>query len=71
MLNPSPVSKWDDQKTGPTRGNMMVDTGAAITLATTAWVEVHGLSIKEGKKIAVRGAAGHGVQVLGTTSFTV
>ena len=37
---------------------MMVDTGAAITLVTKAWAEAHGLKIKEGKKVTVRGALG-------------
>ncbi len=54
-------SKWDDEKLGPTRGYMMVDTGAAITLATSAWVAAHGLKIKEGNSAVVRGATGHEV----------
>ena len=50
---------------------MMVDTGAAITMVTKGWAEAHGLTIKAGKKLNVRGAAGQEIGVLGVTSFTV
>ncbi len=50
---------------------MMVDTGAAVTIVTTAWAEAHGLKVKEGHNFAVRSASGEGMKIQGTTSFTV
>jgi predicted aspartyl protease len=46
---------------------MMVDTGAALTLVTKKWADVHGLKVNPAKKVAVRGAGGIDVTVLGTT----
>jgi predicted aspartyl protease len=49
----------------------MLDTGASLTLVTKKWAADHGLRISEGKSLAVKGAGGTGIQVLGTTAFTV
>ena len=46
-----------------TRGHMMVDTGAAVTMVTRAWAEATGLKVTQGKKINVLGAGGDGVRV--------
>lgn len=47
------ASKWEAvieqaRKQPFTRGHMMVDTGAAMTLLTEEWVKAHGLKITEG-----------------------
>ena len=59
----APQSKWEDASSGPrpasvTRGCMMVDTGAGITLVTKAWVEAHGLKLSAPSAGSVRGASG-------------
>jgi hypothetical protein len=65
------ASKWEDGKPAPTKGHMMIDTGAAVTLVTTKWASDHGLRVNDGKKLSIRGAGGGNVKVLGTTAFTV
>ena len=70
----APSSKWEDLSTSSgkaTRGNMLVDTGAGITLVTKTWAEAHGLKISAPLPTSVYGAAGQAVDVVGTTSFTV
>ena len=56
-------SKWEDSSAVPkgssvTKGSMMVDTGAGITLVTKAWVEAHGLKMSSPSAGKVRGASG-------------
>ncbi len=53
-------SKWEGGKPAPTKGHVMVDTGAAVTLVTAAWARAHGLKVNEDDKDAVEisGAAG-------------
>ena len=55
----------------PTRGNMMVDTGAAVTLVTRVWADAHGLRVSPPSGVTIRGAAGHSVEVVGTTQMTI
>ena len=68
-------SKWEDAAANTvvaaTKGTMMVDTGAAVTLVTKAWADAHGLKVSPPSGIAIRGAAGHSVEVVGTTSMTI
>ena len=54
-----------------TKGNAMIDTGAAITLLTKKWADTHELKItpKDNKKVT--GASGSPVVMLGVTSFTM
>ena len=54
-----------------TKGNMMVDSGAGITLVTKVWAEAHGLRISAPPLTSVRGAAGQAVEVIGTVSMTL
>ena len=54
-----------------TKGHLMVDTGAAVTLVTQAWANAHGLKISQGKKINVKGAGGTAIPVVGQTQFTL
>ena len=49
----------------------MVDTGAAVSVVSTAWAEAHGLKITQGKKINIRGAGGATIPTAGSTSFTI
>ncbi len=74
-LGGAPSSKWEDSAAkallGATGGHMMVDTGAAVTLVTKRWAEAHGLKVSPTSGVAIKGAAGHAVEVVGTTSFTV
>ena len=53
-----------------TRGHMMVDTGAAVTMVTRLWAEAHGLKVTQGKKINVQGAGGDAIPTIGVTTFT-
>ncbi len=64
-------SKWEDGKPAPSKGHMMVDTGAAVTIVTEKWAAAHGLRVTPGKKINIRGAGGAEVETLGVTTFTV
>lgn len=65
------MSKWTEEKPSPTKGYMMVDSGAAITMITKKWAEAHGLRISPSSKVNVKGAAGQDVNVVGTTALTV
>jgi predicted aspartyl protease len=49
----------------------MIDTGAALTLVTRKWAETHGLKINTSKTVAVRGAGGVQVKVVGTVSMVL
>ena len=51
-------SKWEEGKPAPSKGHMMVDTGAAVTIVTKQWAAAHGLQVTPGKKINIRGAGG-------------
>ena len=51
-------SKWEEGKPAPSKGHMMVDTGAAVTIVTEKWAAAHGLRVTPGKKINIRGAGG-------------
>ena len=54
-----------------TKGAMMVDTGASITLVTRKWAETHGLKITPVSGISITGANGAPVDMIGTCSMTV
>ena len=54
-----------------TKGAMMVDTGASITLVTRKWAETHGLSITLVSGISITGGNGLPVNMIGTCSMTV
>ena len=54
-----------------TKGAMMVDTGASITLVTRKWAETHGLTITPVLGISITGANGAPVDMIGTCSMTV
>ena len=66
-------SKWEDESattiTSATRGAMMIDTGAAVTLVTKDWTDAHGLKVSAPSGVAIRGAAGHAVEVVGVASM--
>ena len=68
-------SKWEDAPAAATakatKGNMMIDTGAAVTLVTRAWAEAHGLKISSPPGISINGADGQAVEVVGTTAMTL
>ena len=64
-------SKWEDKKPAPTKGHVMLDTGAALTLVSTKWAASHGLKTTEGKALEVKGAGGSNITVLGVTAFTI
>ena len=49
----------------------MVDTGAAITLLTKKWADIHGLTIKEKAAEYILGANGMAFKIVGTTSMTL
>jgi hypothetical protein len=49
----------------------MLDTGASLTLVTQKWANDHGLRVTPAKQLAVKGAGGAGIQVLGVTAFTI
>lgn len=42
-------SKWEDaaapSPASATKGHVMIDTGAAVTVVTKAWADAHGLKI--------------------------
>ena len=68
------TSKWDDSSSATpqlTKGNLMVDTGAAVTLVTKAWAVAHGLKISSPPGISINGASGQSVEVVGTTQMTI
>ena len=54
-----------------TKGAMMVDTGASITLVTRKWAETHSLMIKPVSVISITGANGAPVDMVGTCSMMV
>ena len=54
-----------------TKGAMMVDTGASITLVTRKWAETHGLTITPVSGISITGTNGAPVDMIGTCSMTV
>ena len=54
-----------------TKGAMMVDMGASITLVTRKWVETHGLTITPVLGISITGANSAPVDMVGTCSMTV
>ena len=49
----------------------MVDTGAAITLLTKKWVDVHGLPVREKVAEYILGTNGTAVKIIGMTSMTL
>ena len=55
----------------PTKGTMMVDTGASITLVMKKWAETHGLRISEAEGISIIGANRTPVQMVGKCSATI
>ena len=55
----------------PTKGAMMVDTGASITLVTRKWAETHGLMITPVLGISITGTNGTPVDMVGTCSMMV
>ena len=69
------TSKWEEpsaQKTvTATKGSVMIDTGAAVTLVTKCWAEAHGLKVTPPSGVNIRGAAGMAVEVVGLTSMTM
>jgi Aspartyl protease len=54
-----------------TKGHVMVDTGAAVTMVTQAWATAHGLKVTPGKKINLRGAGGASIPTVGVSTFTL
>ena len=54
-----------------TRGTMMVDTGASISLVTRKWAEAHGLSVTPVSGISISGANGNPVETVGTCAMTL
>ena len=64
-------SKWEAGKPAPTKGHMMIDTGAAVTIVTEKWAAAHGLRVTPGKKVQIRGAGGANVETLEKTAFTI
>ena len=54
-----------------TKGAMMMDTGASITLVTRKWAETHGLTITLVSGISITGANSAPVDMVGTCSMTV
>ena len=54
-----------------TKGHVMLDTGAALTLVSAKWASNHGLKITEGKSLEVKGAGDSNIKVLGVTAFTI
>lgn len=67
-------SKWEDAApttATPTRGHMMIDTGAAVTVVTKAWADAHGLRVSAPSGVSIRGAGGMELSVVGTTSMTL
>ena len=54
-----------------TKGAMMVDTGASITLVTRKWAETHGLTIMPVSGISTTGANGAPVDMVETCSMMV
>ncbi len=72
----APPSKWEDiaaaaKPSVATRGSMMIDTGAGITLVTRAWAVAHNLKISSPPSTQVKGASGQEVKVVGTTQMTL
>ena len=54
-----------------TKGTMMVDTGASVTLVTQKWVETHGLTITPVSGISITGMNGAPVDMAGACTMTV
>ena len=54
-----------------TKGAMMVDTGASITLVTQKWVETHELMITLVSGISISGVNGIPVYMVGTCTMMV
>lgn len=54
-----------------TKGHVMIDTGAAVSMVTSAWANAHRLKVTQGKKISIRGAGGATIPTAGYTSFTI
>ena len=54
-----------------TKGAMMVDMGASITLVTRKWAETHGLLITPVSGISITGANGAPVDMIGMCSMMV
>ena len=55
----------------PTKGAMMMDTGASITLVTRKWVETHGLTITPVSGISIISANSAPVDMVGMCSMMV
>ena len=63
---------WGDQPKGEaTKGLLMVDMGAAITLLTKKWVDAHGMPVREKASKYISGTNGTAVKIVGTTSMTL
>ena len=63
---------WGDQPKGEaTKGLMMVDMGAAITLLIKKWADAHGLTMKEKEAEYISGANRMAVKIVGMTSMTL
>ena len=54
-----------------TKGVMMMDTGASITLVTRKWAKTHGLMITQVSGISITCANGAPVDMVGTCSMMV
>ena len=54
-----------------TKGAMMVDTGASITLVTRKWTETHGLMITPVSGISIMGVNGTRVDMVGMCTMMV
>ena len=55
----------------PTRGSVMIDTGASITLVTKRWADAHGLKVAPTDELRITGANGQPVDMVGTCSVTL
>lgn len=55
-----------------TKGHVMIDTGAAVTMVTKTWAEAHGLKVTTGnKKVNIKGAGGATIPTVGVAAFTL
>ena len=54
-----------------TKGLIMVNKGAAITLLTKKWADTHSLTIKEKADKYTSGTNGMVAKIIGTTSITL
>ena len=54
-----------------TKGTMMVNTAASITLVTRKWAETHSLTITPVSVISITGTNGAPVDMMGTCTMMV